>query len=522
LTSLQIAQFVWGASYAAAHLFVQYDIPVSTPYQVATSISSVVSSATSAVQASTSAISSAIATPTAVAWGVLGKKLLLRALGEEGLAEKVRTNQGLVADPVMEQKIEEFKEHIPAAPKYETRWRTDWTKVNCIDTTGEAFAIYLNLFYLAPLTFLFARFFYKAYVNRGKPRKASQSAKKILASGKEAEKKTEEKVEQTGARLEKELQKADAKGMYEQLRRDVQSLKNGTYRTEGRRVSEHVQHLEKQVKSVAGKAKQQAKKATSNTGSPRGGSPTKPKQAQTTSNTGSPRGGSPTKPNQAQGVQESGRWTGSEHGVDESIDFIKRQASKPEFSSEWRQRSNPQSPKSEKDPFSSSKKDEPTTIAGTTDPSRDDGDEELSATDRQSKAETESKQDSNIEATQALRPGVENGLPAEWDSDREQKYAGKSERGSSNLDTSFISVASLDDTDAMGKSGAIVDLAAAKAEEAQAAIQDTRQTGSPVKLPRSPSGSPTKRSGSVSPTKRSTSPIKPAFAPPGTPTRYTK
>lgn len=177
LTSLQITQFVWGASYAAVHLFVQYDIPISTPYQVAHTISAIASSATSKAQSATSAVSEAIATPSAVAWGALGKKLLLRALGEEGLAEKVHNKQHQPLNAVMEGKIEQFKEQVPGTPKYETRWRTEWTRTDCLDTTGEAFAVYLNLFYLAPLTFLFARFFYKAYLKRGKSRSAAQGAR---------------------------------------------------------------------------------------------------------------------------------------------------------------------------------------------------------------------------------------------------------------------------------------------------------------------------------------------------------
>lgn len=177
LTSLQITQFVWGASYAAIHLFVQYDIPISTPYQVAHTISAIASSATSKAQSATSAVSEAIATPSAVAWGALGKKLLLRALGEEGLAEKVHNKQHQPLNAVMEEKIEQFKEQVPGTPKYETRWRTEWTRTDCLDTTGEAFAVYLNLFYLAPLTFLFARFFYKAYLKRGKSRSAAQGAR---------------------------------------------------------------------------------------------------------------------------------------------------------------------------------------------------------------------------------------------------------------------------------------------------------------------------------------------------------
>jgi hypothetical protein len=35
--------------------------------------------------------------------------------------------------------------------------------MSCIDTTGETFAIWFNVLYLTPLTFLFLRFFVKSY-----------------------------------------------------------------------------------------------------------------------------------------------------------------------------------------------------------------------------------------------------------------------------------------------------------------------------------------------------------------------
>lgn len=38
--------------------------------------------------------------------------------------------------------------------------------VTCMDTTGQAFATWLNITYLLPLTYLFARFFVRSYLNR--------------------------------------------------------------------------------------------------------------------------------------------------------------------------------------------------------------------------------------------------------------------------------------------------------------------------------------------------------------------
>lgn len=45
---------------------------------------------------------------------------------------------------------------------------TKYHKVDCIDTTGQTFAIWLNVFYLAPLTYLFMSFFVASYLRRSK------------------------------------------------------------------------------------------------------------------------------------------------------------------------------------------------------------------------------------------------------------------------------------------------------------------------------------------------------------------
>ncbi|KAI7015309.1 hypothetical protein KC366_g15508 [Hortaea werneckii] len=276
LTSLQIAQFLFGASYAAMHLFVQYDIPISTPYYVASTVQRAASSASSAAASITASassdISSAVASPTATATlGALLKKLLLRAAGEEGLAERVhrerRSNPanliptpGLVPDlptvPDMADKIQQFNEET----FYETRWRTDWTKIDCIDTSGEAFAIYLNLLYLAPLTFLFGRFFVKAYTQRGRKGRArsiSEAAKQALVAGIEGEKRTEEAVEAKGKKVEGKAPFDDeaTKKLEEQVREDVRRLKDGSYKGSpaARKVSERVQSYEGKMERAAEK-----------------------------------------------------------------------------------------------------------------------------------------------------------------------------------------------------------------------------------------------------------------------------
>ncbi|CAI7574079.1 unnamed protein product [Penicillium pancosmium] len=132
LTTMQITQFVLGTNMAAAYLFVHYTIP----YPAGSAALSHLSKAAPAAAA------------TAVEAGVLPylKKLAFRAAGAEGIAENVG---GAVPAPL-----------------------TGYTQqmVTCMDTTGQAFAIWLNVSYLLPLTYLFARFFVRSYLNR-KPSK---------------------------------------------------------------------------------------------------------------------------------------------------------------------------------------------------------------------------------------------------------------------------------------------------------------------------------------------------------------
>jgi hypothetical protein len=256
---MQIAQFLFGASYAALHLFVQYDIPIATPYKVLATVSSVAASATSAVASASSEVSKIVESPAAPSVGALIKKFLLRAAGEEGIAERV----GIPHDnkPVsqhIEERMAQVSQHaVPAGPVYETKWRTEWTKVNCIDTSGEAFAIYLNLFYLFPLTVLFARFFYKAYMKRtSRPRGASQNAKAIAQDARTAEQETEKAVEAAGKRAEDKVRNAGAKtqekvrDFEKELREDIKKVKEGG-KFQNRRVSLAVENFEQKVQNAA-------------------------------------------------------------------------------------------------------------------------------------------------------------------------------------------------------------------------------------------------------------------------------
>ena len=92
---------------------------------------------------SVSAVASATASAGFSSWL---KKAALRAAGEEGLAENVRNNQGETfgVDAIHAAEVEKAQEEI--------RYRTEYQTINCLDTSGQAFAILLNALYLAPLT----------------------------------------------------------------------------------------------------------------------------------------------------------------------------------------------------------------------------------------------------------------------------------------------------------------------------------------------------------------------------------
>lgn len=134
LTTMQITQFVFGTNMAAAYLFVHYTIPYpsgSAALEQLTNAASVAASATAEIGS--------------ISWL---KKLAFRAAGAEGLAENVGTS-------------------FHAAPVQQSGYSQQM--VTCADTTGQAFAIWLNVSYLLPLTYLFARFFVRSYLNRKDP-----------------------------------------------------------------------------------------------------------------------------------------------------------------------------------------------------------------------------------------------------------------------------------------------------------------------------------------------------------------
>ncbi|KAF2119967.1 GNS1/SUR4 family-domain-containing protein [Lophiotrema nucula] len=175
LTSLQILQFVVGTTFAGIHLFMAYTVPVSVAYKAGEALSNLSpSSISSAVSSATSAVPMTSATAAGVA---LLKKLVYRAAGEEGLAENIHgapdAGFALGGHRSPQQVIQDKVER--------TIYRTEYQTVPCIDTTGQTFAVYLNMIYLLPLTGLFVRFFVKSYLRRTSSQTKHATKKRTLS-----------------------------------------------------------------------------------------------------------------------------------------------------------------------------------------------------------------------------------------------------------------------------------------------------------------------------------------------------
>lgn len=145
LTTMQILQFLVGASYAALHSFISYDITVQVP---------ALQKAASAVA---SATKSAVTSESTITLLDIIKKYLLRAVGGEIIAKNVN---GAPTSDVLNQ----IKTKTSRADGI--TYHTEYQTVPCIDTNGQTIAIWLNIIYLAPLTALFVRFFVKSYLRR--------------------------------------------------------------------------------------------------------------------------------------------------------------------------------------------------------------------------------------------------------------------------------------------------------------------------------------------------------------------
>jgi len=142
LTSLQITQFLVGASYAMSHSFISYTVPV------AVIVSKTITDA--AAPAATATISAGDATPAALLDSV--KSWIFGAVSRVTSAAAAGATAGASTPSPAARVVEE----VTYAQKV----------VPCITTTGETFAIWLNVLYLAPLTYLFVKFFITSYIRR--------------------------------------------------------------------------------------------------------------------------------------------------------------------------------------------------------------------------------------------------------------------------------------------------------------------------------------------------------------------
>jgi hypothetical protein len=118
LTTMQITQFLVGASCAMVHSFINYSIPV------------IAASQTDAPAAAPSGVDAMVA----------------------ATGDLLGSFKGTFARQTMP----------------------------CITSSGQTFAVWLNVFYLAPLTYLFVSFFIESYLRRSN---ASQSGKRGAAAG---------------------------------------------------------------------------------------------------------------------------------------------------------------------------------------------------------------------------------------------------------------------------------------------------------------------------------------------------
>lgn len=122
-----------------------------------------------------STASSVIATASAGAWL---KKAVLRAAGFEGLAQNVPNEQGEPFGIDAVNIVEDF------TAREETRYKDELQWVNCLDTSGQVFAILLNCMYLAPLTWLFLQFFITSYLKHVERRRSSTASETAVAARK--------------------------------------------------------------------------------------------------------------------------------------------------------------------------------------------------------------------------------------------------------------------------------------------------------------------------------------------------
>jgi len=248
LTTLQITQFVIGATYAFSHLFIAYQMPVSVAYtyypgEVASKIAYSIPSDISATA------SGAIATASAGV-GAWLKKAALRAAGYEGLAENVLNEQGRPFG------IDAVHAAEDLVAREETRYRDELQWVHCLDTSGQVFAILLNCMYLAPLTWLFLQFFITSYLKRV-DRRRSSSASELAVRARQSLQDASKGVARRLSEAVEEMHRTSEDIGEEDAIVDTEEVKN--------ELGQVAQQVKNTAKKASKKAKQAASKANSET-----------------------------------------------------------------------------------------------------------------------------------------------------------------------------------------------------------------------------------------------------------------
>ncbi|KAI5280529.1 hypothetical protein KEM54_003657 [Ascosphaera aggregata] len=162
LTTMQIIQFIIGVTLATTYLCIKYTIPIVDPL------------AAIPIKSST-----APATATTVSAAVAGMGALISGFVARVLNNGV--NSGAIAYNRSMTVAGSQTEYLPPHETVKIVYRT----FNAVDTPGQAFGVWLNVLYLLPLTWLFARFFVRSYLRRSSTVTTVSAKTHVQASEKE-------------------------------------------------------------------------------------------------------------------------------------------------------------------------------------------------------------------------------------------------------------------------------------------------------------------------------------------------
>ena len=133
---MQITQFLVGVVYATAHSFVSYSVPVTVP------------------ETRNSAAGTGISA--------------MLAPSQENLVDKLKQLVFNMAGTISSAAA--ASPSATAEDTTETTYKTIYEHRACITSSGATFAVWLNIIYLLPLTYLFMSFFVKSYLRKSKSR----------------------------------------------------------------------------------------------------------------------------------------------------------------------------------------------------------------------------------------------------------------------------------------------------------------------------------------------------------------